>query len=143
MKTTKILALIFVLLCSALLLGGCKPASPAALSDDEVRQVTENLLLAVNENDYQSFIQGYSEDLLAASPVSQFDQLRSVLLEASGKFVSCANPPDLSNQATYSVYEFQCAFEKETVRVTIVFETDGSLVEGLFLDSTGLRAIKP
>ncbi len=143
MTTRKTFPLLAALLCMALLLGGCKPASPAGLSDDQVKQVTENILVSVNTNDYSGFIEGYSEDLLTASPESQFDQLRSVLLEASGNFIRCADQPDLSNQATYAVYEFQCEFEKETVRVTIVFEIDGSLVEGLFFDSPGLRAVKP
>jgi hypothetical protein len=118
LKTPKTLLLVAALICVALLAGGCKPASPAALSNEEVKLVTENILVSINEGDYQSFIKDYSEEMKTASTEPAFGELRTFLLENSGNFVNCATEPDLSNQEKFAVYVFECEFEKEMVRVT-------------------------
>ena len=143
MKNPKTLLLIAILICLALLAGGCKSASPAALSNEEVKLVTENLLASINEGDYQGFIKDYSEDMKRVSTEPAFGELRTFLLENSGNFVGCATAPDLSNQEKYAVYVYECEFEKEMVRVTVVFAIGGSLVEGLFFDSAAMRSAQP
>jgi hypothetical protein len=49
--------------------------------------------------------------------------------------------PQLSNSQGYAVYRLSCKFELEPVIVTATFKTGGTLVEGLFFDSTNLRKV--
>lgn len=130
--------LITLLLTIPLLVAGCSPASPAALTDDEVLGLTTGLLTALNDDDYGAFITDFSEDMLAAFPESEFQNLRSLLQNNSGKFIATGKL-DLSNNQGYAVYRIRCTFELEDVMVTIVFKVDGNLVEGLFFDSPNLR----
>ena len=143
MNTLKFLLIAFILACIALLTNGCTPARPAALSNEEVKQATENILVAINAGDYQSFSLDYSDEMKGAMTESDFNDLRTMLSETSGNYLSCGDEPALSNRETYAIYSYECEFEKEMVRVTVVFAIDGSLVEGLFFDSKALRAANP
>lgn len=128
-----------LLLVSVLWLSGCR-AEPAALSDEEVRQVTERALTALNAGDSQAFVSDFSEDMRALFlEEAQFTALRDMLQEASGGFISCADP-SLANRGEYALYRLRCRFEKEDVMVTVIFRVGGSQVEGLYFDSPNLRA---
>jgi hypothetical protein len=137
MKNKPISFLPFVL-AVLLLLTGCQ-AKPAALSDAEVVQLTGRVLTALDQDDYAAFSEDFSPAMLAAFPEAQFTELRAMLQETSGNYVSCGDP-SLSNRQGYAVYRLTCTFEKEEVVVTIVFAVDGRQVEGLFFDSPNLRA---
>ncbi len=137
MKKTVILSLL--LLLSVLALSGCR-AEPAALSDEEVRQLTEQALTALSSGDPQAFVSDFSEDMRALFlEEAQFTALRDMLQETSGSFVSCSDL-SLLNRGDYALYRLRCRFEKEDVMVTIVFRVGGSQVEGLYFDSPNLRA---
>ena len=132
-------ALVAFLLVTAFLLTGCQ-AQPAALTDDEVVQVTGQILTALNEGDYAAFTQDFSDEMLADFPEARFAALRDMLQEASGNYVSCGEPA-LSSRSGYAPYRLTCQFDLEDVVVTISFKVDGSRVEGLFFDSPNLREL--
>ncbi len=137
MKKTVILSLL--LLLSVLALSGCR-AEPAALSDEEVRQLTEQALTALSSGDPPAFVSDFSEDMRALFlEEAQFTALRDMLQETSGDFISCGDL-SLLNRGDYALYRLRCRFEKEDVMVTIVFRVGGSQVEGLYFDSPNLRA---
>lgn len=124
---------------SALLLAGCR-AEPAALSNEEIVQVTAQALTALDAGDAEAFVSDFSDEMRDLFlEESQFTALRAMLQESSGKFISCADP-SLGNRGDYAVYRLRCRFEKEEVMVTVVFAVGGSQVEGLFFDSPNLRA---
>jgi hypothetical protein len=135
---TKLTALIALFLAAAILLTGCQ-ARPSALSNEEVVQLTGQILTALNDDDYVAFTQDFSAEMLAAFPEDQFTGLRDMLQETSGNYVSCGEP-GLSNNGGYAVYRLTCQFDLEEVVVTLVLKVDGDQVDGLFFDSPNLRA---
>jgi hypothetical protein len=128
---------ILVLLVLALMLAGCQPVQPAALSSDQIAQVTANVLQAIDAGDYPSFTRDFSDPMKAAFTQAQFDHLRATLQQASGKYVSQSST-SLSNNQGYAVYHIVCKYEKEDVAVTITFLVGGDKVEGLFFTSVNL-----
>jgi hypothetical protein len=140
MKTRIPTALLILTIVAALLLTSCQPAEPAALSNDQVIQVVENLLTGINQGDYVRFSQDFSNEMKTGFTRDMFTSLVDLLKNASGNYVSCTGAaPELSNNQGYAVYRLICTFEKESVVVTLTFKTDGDKVEGLFFDSTNLR----
>ncbi len=95
-KTSPIL--LAVTLFAVLLLTGCQPPRPAALSDAQLGQVTENILKAINAGIYQNFVMDFSDPMKAAFPESEFTKLHDLLQNASGIYVSHSAPPLLNNQ---------------------------------------------
>lgn len=140
MKKTFVWSLASVLLAS-FLLGGCSQPQPSALSDEEVKQKAEQILAALDSEDYIAFSQDFSEAMLEAFSEGQFADLRNSLQEASGKYQSC-DLPSLSNRQGYAIYRLICQFEREKVVMTLVFAVHGDQVEGLFFDSPNLRVQK-
>jgi hypothetical protein len=136
---TRLVILLALLLAATILLTGCQ-AKPAALSNEEVVQMTGQILTALNDGDYAAFTQDFSNEMLAAFPEDQFTALGDLLQEASGNYVSCGEP-SISNNGGYAIYRLICQFDLEDVVVTITFKVDGDQVEGLFFDSPNLRAL--
>jgi len=135
-------ALLIVTLFSTLFLTSCQPPKPAALSNDQVIQVVENTLTAIDAGDYQSFTQEFSDVMKNAFSEAQFTSLADLLQNASGNFVSCAGAqPALTNNQDYAVYRLTCTYDLESVVVSITFKVDDVKVEGLFFDSTNLRKV--
>lgn len=129
-----VIALMLIVIAS-----GCAKPQPASLTDDQVGTVVDNILQAINANDSNKFTQDFSAAMISAFPEEQFTQLRDLLQQASGNYVSLGTPT-LINQNGFAIYRFPCQFEKENVIVTVTFTIGGDKVEGLFFDSTNLRA---
>ena len=138
MLKTKLVSIISLLIALSILATGCAAPKPAALTDEEVLVVTQNILTALDANDYAAFTHDYSPNMLAAFSEDKFTQLRDTLQSASGKYVSTGKV-SLSNNQGYAVYRIICKYEQEDVVVTIVFKVVGKQVEGLFFDSPNLR----
>ena len=135
-------ALLIVTIVTTLFLTSCQPPRPAALSNDQVVQVIDNTLQAINAGDYQSFAQDFSDEMKIAFTEEQFISLADMLQNASGNFVSCADSqPAISNNQDYAIYRLTCTYDLESVIVTVTFKVDGDKVEGLFFDSTNLRKV--
>ena len=140
MLKTKLVSIISLLIALSILATGCAAPKPAALTDEEVLVVTQNILTALDANDYAAFTRDYSPDMLAAYSKDKFTQVRDLLQSASGKYVSTGKV-SLSNNKGYAVYRIICKYEQEDVVVTIVFKVDGKQIEGLFFDSPNLRTV--
>jgi hypothetical protein len=121
---------------------GCSKPQPAGLTDEQVTSLTENVLKALDANDYQKFVQDFSDQMNKAFPQEQFAKLQTMLQTSSGKYVSIGVPA-LTNNQGYAVYRIPCKYENETVYVTITFLIGGQKVEGLFFDSVNLRKAQP
>jgi hypothetical protein len=133
-------ALLIVMLVTTLFLTSCQPPKPAALSNNQVVRVIDNILKAINAGDFHSFTQDFSDDMKNAFTEPQFTSLADLLKNASGNYVSYAeSQPELSNSQGYAVYRLTCKYSLESIIVTITFKVDGDKVEGLFFDSTNLR----
>jgi hypothetical protein len=139
MFKNRLTLLICLLLVLPVLAAGCGPAKPAALTDDEVNVLAENILTALDNNDYAAFSRDFSDEMKKALPEEQFKGLADMLHAHSGKFVS-AGSSSLSNKQGFAIYQIPCEYEHEEVLVTIVFRINGKNVEGLFFDSPFLRA---
>jgi hypothetical protein len=126
-------ALILVLLWSS----ACGKPQPAGLTDPQVTSVTENMLKALDANDYQNFIKDFSDQMISAFTQEQFTHLHTLLGEASGKFVSIGTLA-LTNTKGYAIYRFHCKYEQETVYVSVTMLIGGQKVEGLWFDSVNL-----
>jgi hypothetical protein len=109
------------------------------LADDEIINLTANILTALDSGDYPAFTRDFSDEMLAAFPEDQFTQLRNLIITSSGNFVSTGKL-SLSNQEEFTIYRIRCTYQQEDVVVTVVFRIDGVLVEGLFFDSPNLRS---
>jgi hypothetical protein len=142
MKSKIPMALLIVTIVTTLFLTGCQPPKPAALSNDQIVQVVDNTVRAIDAGDYQSFTQDFSDDMKKAFTEAEFTSLAGTLQKASGNYVSCADSePALSNNQGYAVYRLPCKYDFESVMVTVTFKVDGDQVEGLFFDSTNLRKV--
>jgi hypothetical protein len=140
MKSKIPTTLLIVTLVTTVFLTSCQPPKPAALSNDQVVQVVDNLLKAINAGDYQSFTQYLSAEMKNTFTEAQFTSLADLLKNASGNYVSCADSQTaLSNNQGYAVYRLTCKYDLEGVIVTVTFKVDGDKIEGLFFDSTNLR----
>jgi len=136
-KFLPVSVLILVLLAG---LSGCLPAQKARLDDQQVASVTENILKALDADNYPAFTHDFSPQMKSAFPPEKFSQLRTMLNNASGNF-SYLDAPSLSNNQGYAVYRFPTKYAKETVTVTVTFVIGGQEVEGLWFDSTNLRKV--
>ncbi len=134
--------LLTAMIVTSLLLAGCQPANPAALSNEKVIQTIDNILKSIDAGNFQSFKQDFSDEMKTAFSQEQFTNLVDLLHNNSGNYISCADAePELSNNQGYAVYRLACTYELESVMVTVTFKVDGDKVEGLFFDSTNLRNI--
>ena len=143
MKIKSPTALLTLALVAALLLSGCGPAKPSALSNDQVVAVITNILTSMDAGDYAGFSRDFGPTLMNAMPETQFTALSTLIMRTSGKYVSCGATPQLSNSQDYAVYRLSCQFELEPVIVTMTIKTGGTQVDGLFFDSTNLRKVVP
>jgi hypothetical protein len=121
-----------------LMTSGCSAPKPAGLTDQQVADVTENTLKALDANDYQGFTRDFSDQMNSAYSQEKFDYLRGLLQKASGNYISLGTP-SLTNNQGYAVYRFPAKYANETVYVTITFVVGGQKIEGQFFDSTALR----
>ena len=134
--------LLIVTIATTLFLTGCQPPTPAALSNDQVFQVVDNMLKAIDEGDLRIFSQDFSDEMKNAFTEEQFTSLAALLKNASGNYISCADTdPDISNNQGYAIYRLNCTYDKENVMVTVTFKVDGDKVEGLLFDSANLRNV--
>jgi hypothetical protein len=96
MKTNRIFNLLGVAVVGLFLLSGCAEAKPAGIPNDQVAAITGNALQAINENDFQKFARDFSPQMNKAFSEDQFNQLRNMLQNTSGNYISLGTP-SLSN----------------------------------------------
>ena len=102
-------------------------------------QITENILLAMNENDYAKFSEHFNEAMKNALPEATFQQTVSQIEEALGDYVSKTfwklETVDGYTDVYYVYYKAKFTLEDEvTVKVGFL-ETEGKVyVGGLWFD---------
>ncbi len=139
MQKTKLPVGACLLIALVMGVSGCA-AKPAGLSDQQVTAMTENILRALDENNYPAFVAKFSEQMNSAFSQEQFTSLRNLLQESSGKFVAIGKW-SLSNRQGFVNYRISCEYELENIVVTITFKIGGSQIEGLYFTSPNLRKI--
>lgn len=137
MKSNKIISILAIAIISLFFLSGCIEVKPAGISNEQVAAITENTLLALNENDYRKFTLDFGVQMSDAFSEEQFNQLCTMLQNTSGNYISLGTP-SVSNSQGYAIYQFPAKFEKEDVLVTITFAVGGNKIEGLFFKSPNL-----
>lgn len=138
MKKYANLIMLSTLMLVLLITSGCSAAEPSGLTDQQVTSLTEDMLKALDANNYEVFTQAFSDKMISAFPPDQVAALQALLGNASGKFVSIGMP-SLTNNQGFALYRLPCKYENEAVDVTIIFQIGGQKVEGLFFDSANLR----
>jgi hypothetical protein len=134
--------MLIVTLVTSMFLTSCQAPKPASLSNDQVVQVADNTLTAINAGNYQGFTQYFSDAMKNTFTEDQFNSLADLLKNTSGNYSSCADSkPELSNNQGYAVYRLTCKYVLESVLVTVTFKVEGDKIEGLFFDSTNLRKV--
>jgi hypothetical protein len=138
---TNIAVLLIISWLAGLVIGGCVglKKEPAGLSDEQVAQVTDRVLQAINTGSYPNFTRDFSDQMKQAFTMDQFNQLHDLLQKTSGKYISLMPKPEMANNQGHAIYSFSCKFEQESVLATLTFKIGGDKVEGLFFDSQNLR----
>jgi hypothetical protein len=142
---TKVAMLIALILCTILI--GCV-ASPKAIEGADRNAVlvyaepkTDNVLNALNGNDFQAFIQDHDEAMLKASTAENFQSLQSLISSKLGKYLSreVTAVTAVGDKAVILIYKAK--FEKEEgVTIRVAFQSGGDhLITGLWFDSPKLR----
>lgn len=110
------------------------------LPDDmtSINAVTENILQSLNDNDYTSFSKDFSDTLKNTISAHVFLDLRNLILQTSGKYLS-KSTPKLYDIGGIEVYDYPCEFEKESVFLAISINSSSGKVDGIMFDSDALR----
>ncbi len=130
------LALVFQVSCSL----EAKPQGTPAATDQQAKGMLENTLTAINDGNYTSFTADFSDQMKKTFTETRFTQVRDLVTNASGKFISAGDGELKAAGSPGSVaYVFTCKYEKEDVKVTLVYKIGGDKIEGLFFDSPNIR----
>ncbi len=147
------LLLTFVSLC---FLSGCslapapQPTSPPTYLPDQaqafatqVDAISENLLVAMSNNDETAFLRDMEAKMKEASSGDSFKQLQDVVVAKIGKYVAGSKQMVKVDEAEgYPRIWYDATFEQEAhVQVLVVYDmsTGQPLVTGLWFDSPKLR----
>jgi hypothetical protein len=141
MKTVSvIICLILIIMVTA-----CSQSATSSLPEPSyTRSSTENIIKAINENDYTLFSRDFDQTMKQAMSQQVFDQLKTTLSNKVGSYVpGSLEFNQTAVQGGYTVVSYTAKFtnEPENVIVTITFVTvDGvHLVSGLYFNSPKLR----
>lgn len=140
----KIKNVILFLLCIALLtLTGCTGMSREETEKikTSAEPITENILIAINEENYEKFSRDFNEDMKKALDESKFKQLTSMLKNKIGTY-SSKEFWKVDKGKLITVF-FKAKYDKESgdviIRSVLSEENDKYKVAGFFLDSPNLR----
>ncbi len=146
MKFSTLLFMILVTI-AVVMIGGCI-GQDTALSAEEQAQVrsysdpiTDNLLLALNENNYTRYSRDFSKEMSALN-ITMFEQNRAMILSKIGLYVA-RGEATVTRNGDYIAASYRADFEQETgVDIRVIFkETDPShQIYGLWFNSPKLRS---
>lgn len=118
-----------------------KSLSPSELelpSDiSSINLIAENILQSINSNNYALFKKDFSDNLVNLIPEQKFIEIRNLILETSGEYISKLEPK-LYELEGELIYEYPCVFEKENVTLDISFSQNSEKVEGILFSSENL-----
>jgi hypothetical protein len=137
-------AIILMLLLAASI-SGCSGPAPSSLPEPSYsREITENIMLAINSNDFSKYSSDFDPTMKQAMTQQAFDQVRSSITGKIGMYVpGSLKFSQAASQTKYIVVIYTCKFADEPadVIITISFQSiDGkNLVAGLYFNSPKLR----
>ena len=142
-------AMIVAVIVAATISGGCMEKNGVEVDDEvleEVREyadpVTENILMAMNENDYAMYSEDFDQTMKNAMTEAVFDETNAVIRSKIGDYVSKEFwKAESKDQYTLVYYKAKFTDERADVTVKVVFqELNGTMkVSGLWLNSPELR----
>jgi hypothetical protein len=125
-----IAALVAVILVSM----GCVSAGkPSQQAMDAANVTADRMLNAINAGDYEGFTQNFSSTMRSAVGENRFNEIKSNMTDAYGKYVSRAPIPTTTTVQGYNVFLYDCQFEKSKVTVQLAMNpSDVWAVEGFY-----------
>ncbi|MEA3324769.1 MAG: DUF3887 domain-containing protein [Euryarchaeota archaeon] len=142
-------AVIVAVIVAATISGGCMEKSGVEVDDEvleEVREyadpVTENMLMAMNEDDYTRYSEDFDQTMKRAMTEAVFDETNAVIRSKIGDYASKEFwKAESKDQYTLVYYKAKFTDEPADVTVKVVFqEINGTMkVSGLWLNSPELR----
>ncbi len=142
-------AMIVAVIVAATISGGCMEKSGVEVDDvvlEQVRRyadpVTEQILVAMNENDYVKYTEDFDQTMKNAMTEAVFDETNAVIRSKIGDYVSKEFwKAESKDQYIIAQYKAKFTDEPADVTVRVVFqEINGTMkVSGLWLDSPELR----
>ena len=107
--------------------------------DMKITTISENVVVSLNDGNYNSFIKDFSPEMKKELNKSNFLELRDLINNTSGEYVVKLYSGKTTKDG-YEVYYYDCVFKKEgSVSLVISFRINSYLVEGLWFDSTNIR----
>jgi len=104
--------------------------------------ITENILSAMNEDNYAKYSEHFDQAMKNAIPEAAFKETNTAIKEKIGNYTSKEiQKAEKKDQYTVTYYKAKFTEETNDVIVKVVFsESNGKMyVSGLFLDSPNLR----
>jgi hypothetical protein len=141
MKKIWILALFILLVLTACSSVKQLPADEAEAFAQQVDALSENLLQAINNQDYAAYTRDMDADMQKASTSENFKELCQLLSSKEGKYLD-RKLVRVEEKDQYRAVIYDARFEQEEfVSVRVVYNIAGStpLIGGLWFDSVKLR----
>jgi len=133
-----------VVIAAAVAFAGCMEKNQ--VDAEQVRmyadQITEDILLAMNEDDYTKYSDNFDQTMRNAIPGAVFNETNAMIKSKIGDYVSKEfQKAEGKDQYTIVYYNARFTDEPDDVTVKVVFqEINGEMkVSGLWLDSPKLR----
>ena len=137
-----IIIAIIVIICSIKTLNHFRGLTPFEKNFpnnmNEINSIAENLLQALNNEDYPSFSRDFSQEMRLQLNEEFFSQTKQIVENTSGMYLS-KEPSKFYEYDPYKIYQYNCYFQRENVTLTLYMNS--SLIEGLYLDSENLREL--
>ncbi len=139
-----LIAIVIVVIAVAVIFAGYvgKEEVDVAQVREYADPITENILLAMNEDNYTKYSEHFDQTMKNAMPEAVFDETNAIIKSKIGDYVSKEFwKVESKDQYTIVYYKAKFTQEPEDVIVKVVFqEIMGEMnVSGLWLDSPKLR----
>ena len=143
----RILTCVMAVIVAVAISGGCMEKSGVEVADvEQVRgyadPVTENILVAMNEDDYARYSEDFDQTMKNAMSEAVFDETNAVIKSKIGDYVSKEFwKAESKDQYTIVYYKAKFTDEPADVTARVVFQEIGGdmKVSGLWFDSPELR----
>lgn len=144
MKLCKKLAACVLFLINLFIISGCLAQQPQQSEvNDFADPLTENILLAMNENNYPRFSRNFDEKMKSEFNEAKFKNTIPVIKSKIGNYVS-KEFMSVENKSGYTVVTYKAKFSQEPDEVIVrsVFsDINGQkYISGFWLDSPKLRS---
>ncbi len=124
-----------LLLVAATACGSTSSGSGSPLTQEQVTQIADDALTALNTGDYTAYTRHFSGMMKSVVSESAFKELRDQLASVAGKFVSIEKVERLPAQTQgYIRWTFTVNFEKTQGKLALVIKENGDQIEGVHFE---------